>query len=242
MGVVSQARMTSTRLPGKVLMTAGGRTMLAHHLTRLESTRLPLFVATTTNQTDDPIVDEAQRFADGVFRGDEDDVLGRYAATAPEFDLDVVVRVTSDCPLIDGALVRDGVEEFLRIDDENAYVSNVLTRTYPRGFDFEVFSRTALEDAQAHAEHDFEREHVTPYLNRNVSGRMRLHDVHRRGDVSRYRLTLDTHDDLLLLRRVIEDHDAVRMDVEALIALLESRPDLAAINAEVAQAVLPDES
>lgn len=218
-------------------MTAGGRTMLAHHLTRLGSAGLPLVVATTTNQADDPIAEEAQRFADGVFRGDEGDVLGRYAATAREFDLDVVVRVTSDCPLIDGVLVRHGVEEFLRIDDENAYVSNVITRTYPRGFDFEVFSRMALEEAQAHAHahalHGFEREHVTPYLNRNVSGRMRLHDVRRRVDASRYRLTLDTHDDLLLLCRVIEDHDAAKMDTEALIALLESRPDLAAINADV---------
>ena len=218
-GIVSQARMGSTRLPGKVMMVAKGKTMLAHHLTRLRYATMPLFVATTTNDSDDQIVDEAAR----------------------AFDLDVIVRVTSDCPLIDAQLVRAGVEEYLRLNDDNVYVSNVVTRTYPRGFDFEVFSRSALEDAHENARDEFDREHVTPYLNRNVSGRMRLRDVIRSSDASRYRLTLDTRDDLLLLRRIVEHHDAALMNAEELIGLLESRPDLVEINANVSQTPLPNE-
>lgn len=240
-GIVSQARMGSTRLPGKVMMVAKGKTMLAHHLTRLRYATMPVFVATTTNDSDDQIVDEAARVADGVFRGPERDVLGRYVEAARAFDLDVIVRVTSDCPLIDAQLVRAGVEEYLRLNDDNVYVSNVVTRTYPRGFDFEVFSRSALEDAHENARDEFDREHVTPYLNRNVSGRMRLRDVIRSSDASRYRLTLDTRDDLLLLRRIVEHHDAALMNAEELIGLLESRPDLVEINANVSQTPLPNE-
>ena len=146
-GIITQARMTSSRLPGKVLLEAGGRSMLAHHLERLRPGGERVIVATTVNAVDDPLVETATAHGAGVFRGDENDVLARFVGAAEAEDIDVIVRVTSDCPLIDPALIRRGIDKFLELDEPLAHVSNVLKRTYPRGFDFEVFSAAALRDA-----------------------------------------------------------------------------------------------
>ena len=110
-GVVTQARTTSTRLPGKVLIEVGGRTLLDHHLDRLEAAGLEVYVATTSNAADDPIVDLAERRGLAVHRGSEHDVLARFAGLVREFGLDTVVRVTSDCPLIDGGLVAGAISD-----------------------------------------------------------------------------------------------------------------------------------
>lgn len=234
-GVITQARMTSARLPGKVLLEAGGRTFLDHHLDRLLAHDLPVYVATTTNDSDDPLVDLAHDRGVSVHRGPEDDVLARYVGAVEEFSLDVVVRVTSDCPLIDGSLIASAVTSFLEARDPWLYLSNGLTRTWPRGMDFEVFSATALLDAAGAATEPAQREHVTPYLYANGSGRMTLRNIARETDKSHYRLTLDTDDDRRLLTTLIEDHDAASLDAEALIALLDAHPELAAINAHVEQ-------
>lgn len=234
-GVVTQARTTSTRLPGKVLIEVAGRTLLDHHLDRLEAAGLTTYVATTTNDTDDPIVELARRRGLAVFRGSEDDVLSRFAGVVREHALDTVVRVTSDCPLIDGEVIRAALEEYAAADDPWLYLSNGVVRTFPRGMDFEVFSGQALLDADARATEPAEREHVTPYLYTNGSGRITRRDVVRSPDASAYRLTLDTADDLALLRTLIEDHDASALDVDGLVALLDAHPELVAINAHVEQ-------
>ncbi|MFL6159084.1 MAG: cytidylyltransferase domain-containing protein [Marmoricola sp.] len=234
-GVITQARMTSSRLPGKVLLEAGGRTLLDHHLDRLEAAGLDVFVATTTNTTDDPVVALAEARGLPVHRGSEDDVLARFAGCVEEYSLATVVRVTSDCPLIDGAVVRRGLEVFADAADPWLYVSNGLERTYPRGFDFEVFSARALLDAAEHAVEPAHREHVTPYLYANGSGRMSLRNLSRTADASQYRVTLDTADDLRLIRTLIEEYDAATLDVDQVVAVLDQHPELVAINAHVEQ-------
>ncbi len=234
-GVITQARTTSTRLPGKVMMTAAGRTLLDHHLDRLAAAGLEVYVATTVNATDDPIVELAEARGLGVHRGSEDDVLSRFTGCIEEFSLSTVVRVTSDCPLIDGALVARGIEIFEAAEDPWTYVSNGLERTYPRGFDFEVFSAQALLDAGENAHEQPEREHVTPYLYANRSGRMSLRNLSRTADASAYRVTLDTAEDLQVIRTLIEEHDAAALDVDQIIAVLDAHPELAALNAHVEQ-------
>lgn len=227
--------MTSTRLPGKVLLSAGGRTMLDHHLDRLNEAGVPVIVATTTNATDDPIASAALDRGIAVFRGSESDVLGRFSGAATEAGLDTVVRVTSDCPLIDPALLRAGIRMFDGLDDPHAYVSNVLERTFPRGFDFEVFSAAALHDAHRNALDAAEREHVTPYLYNDRSGRVSTHALTRDRDASSYRVTLDTPDDLTVIRRLIEEHGAAQLDASEIIDVLDAHPELARINAHVEQ-------
>lgn len=234
-GVVTQARTTSTRLPGKVLIEVGGRTLLDHHLDRLLAAGLEVYVATTTNAEDDPVAQLAARRGLGCHRGSEHDVLSRFAGLARDHDLDTVVRVTSDCPLIDGEVVRRGIAAYEDAEDPWTYVSNGLTRTWPRGFDFEVFSATALLDADEHATEPADREHVTPYLYRNASGRMTLHNVARDDDASAYRVTLDTAEDLALIRALIEEHGAADLDAEGIITLLDDHPELVALNAHVEQ-------
>jgi len=233
--IVTQARATSTRLPAKVLLEAGGRTYLEHHVDRLRESGLPVIVATTTNSDDDPIVKLATRAGIPYFRGSEDDVLSRFAGAAREYGLDGVVRVTSDCPLIDGEIVASGVERWRAENDEDVYLSNCLERTHPRGMDYEVFSAARLFDADQRATVRADREHVTPYLHQNRSGDIRLVSLPWSGGGSQYRLTLDTADDRKLLDALIEDFGADKLNCAELVALLDERPDLAALNAHVEQ-------
>lgn len=232
--VITQARSTSTRLPGKVLIESGGATMLEHHLARLRAAGLRVVVATTDNATDDPIAALAERLGVPISRGSEHDVLSRFARTIDEHAITgAVVRVTSDCPLVDGSVVRAGAEAWLAADDPELYASNAFPRTYPRGMDFEVFSADALLRADRHATDPAHREHVTPWLYGDAS-RPRLNLPWSR-DASRYRITLDTVEDLQLITTLIEQYDALRLDTAGIVAVLDAHPELAAINAEVEQ-------
>lgn len=234
-GIITQARATSTRLPAKVLLTAGGRTFLEHHLDRLTATGLPVIVATTTNPDDEPIVALAGKYGAPVFRGSELDVLSRFAGAIREHQLDGVVRVTSDCPLIDPEVVAAGVDRFRAENDENLYVSNCIERTYPRGMDYEVFSGARLLQADAEATLPADREHVTSYLHQNRTGDMRLLNMPSDGDGSQYRLTLDTQDDRNLLTTLIEDFDAAGLNCADLVAIMGKHPELHALNEHIEQ-------
>ena len=165
-------------------------------------------------------------------------MLSRFAGCARSYDLDVVVRVTSDCPLIDGALVADGAARFLRLRAEHGddvYLSNTLERTYPRGFDFEVFTAAALARADREATAPGDREHVTPWLYAGPHRLPHVAQVRRPVDRSRYRVTLDTAEDLELIRQLLDEHGAAALDGDGVIAVLDAHPELVALNAEVVQ-------
>lgn len=234
-GIITQARMTSTRLPGKVLMEIAGHPMLHYHVTRLAWSGLPLYVATTVNKEDDPLVSFCEERQLDYFRGSEANVLDRFYQCATMYGLDVIVRVTSDCPLVDGHLIRSAVDKFRAENDPEVYLSNYLDRTYPRGFDFEVFSYKSLAEAFRNATKESHLEHVTPYINQNISGRMRFVTIKRDQDASKYRITVDTSDDFSLLREMIEKHGCAEMEAEEVIRVLEENPYLYEMNAHVQQ-------
>lgn len=234
-GIISQARMTSTRLPRKVLLPVGGHPMLHYHVARLQQADLPLYLAITTNAADDPLAAFAAAYGLPCTRGDEHDVLGRYYQCAMEHDLEVIVRVTSDCPLIDGALVASCVREYVRLGNSQLYLSNALKRTFPRGFDFEIFSRPLLNEAFQRATLPADREHVTPYIHQNRSGRVHFRHSARVPDRSQYRLTVDTAEDFSLIKTLIEQYDAATLTADQLIQLLDQHPELVALNAHIEQ-------
>jgi len=199
---IVQARMGSTRLPGKVLQPILGKPMLwwvMHRLSRCRQTD-QVVVATTTSRLDDPLVELCKQEHWPAFRGSEVDVLDRYHGAAKQFRADHIVRVTSDCPLVDPTVTDRTVATFLSIAPAPDYVSNTLERTYPRGLDTEVFSMQALVTAWEEDRSPW-REHVTPFLYRNPE-RFRLHGVTNPVDFSHYRWTVDTPEDLELVRQV----------------------------------------
>jgi spore coat polysaccharide biosynthesis protein SpsF len=234
-GIITQVRVTSSRLPAKVLLSVRGRTYLEHHLDRLQVTGLPVIVATTSNFHDDVVVEVAKHAGVPVFRGSEDDVLSRFAGASREHGLDGIVRVTSDCPLIDPGIVAAGVDRWRAENDLDLYLSNCLERTYPRGMDYEIFSAARLYDAEAKATLRADREHVTPYLHQNRSGEMRLLNLPWSGGGAQYRLTLDTPDDWKLLDALIDDFGAAGMSCAELVTFLDSHPELATLNAHIEQ-------
>jgi spore coat polysaccharide biosynthesis protein SpsF len=232
---IVQARMGSTRLPGKVLMDIGGRTALARVVRRLSRAMLihEVIVATSGLPADDAIVQECERLDTPCFRGSEADVLDRYYCAAKNFDADAVVRITSDCPLIDPQLVDETIRVFAT--EEADYASNVIPRIYPRGLDTEVFTTEALAWAWLEARQPHQREHVTPYFYEHPET-FKMASATADADSSQYRWTLDTPEDLDLIRAIYFRFDN-RDDFSwrEVLALMEREPELSRLNSDIVQ-------
>ncbi len=219
-----QARVSSTRLPGKVLEDLGGTRVLDLVLERLGQTRelQGIVVATSSDPGDDSVGQLAAEWRAAVVRGPLEDVLERYRLAAGQHPCDAVVRITADCPLVDPDVVDLVVRRWREGDEQ--YVANVIEpRTYPRGLDVEVLSRGALEAAAAEARDSYDREHVTPYI-RSRPGRFPQAALRHDPPYGDVRLTLDTPADLESLRALVAKvGTGARM--EQLIAALGARPD-----------------
>lgn len=200
---IVQARMTSTRLPGKVLLPILGIPMLSLQLERMRrATSIDgIVIATTVNAADDPIVELCIQQGIAYFRGSEQDVLSRYAEAAQAFGIDVVVRVTSDCPLIEPDLMDKAVAIFLQAHGELDYVSNTLQPSFPYGLAVEVFSRQVLDHAHRLAVQHAEREHVTPYIYWRPQ-QFRLKSFTHSENLSHHRWTVDTSEDFELVSKI----------------------------------------
>lgn len=236
--IIVQARMTSTRLPGKVLQPVLGKPLLEYQIERLQRVRLAdeIVIATTTNATDDSIVKLCDRLSVSYFRGSEADVLARYHGAATEHNADVIVRVTSDCPLIDPQVIDRTIQYYLDRTDEFDYVANCLKRTYPRGMDTEVFSFTALNEAFLEATAQPDREHVTPFIHRQPT-RYNLGQVLYSEDCSQHRWTVDTPEDFALIDKILKAIYPVNLEfsLEDCLYLLNRYPEWSKINAHIEQ-------
>jgi spore coat polysaccharide biosynthesis protein SpsF len=238
---IIQARMGSTRLPGKVMRELCGQTVLGHVIRRVA--RCPrvnkVVVATTTAEADSVIIAEAARHGARVSRGSEDDVLARYYQAATEHSADPVIRVTADCPLFDPDLLASMIDAFQQATTEKGgpdYLSNTVKRTFPRGLDAEIIAFSALERAHREAAAAFQREHVTPYIWQHPE----LFEIRHflgREDISSHRWTLDTEDDWKLIHAIYErlqlpdGHFTTRQVLD----LLSANPRLMRLNAHVQQ-------
>jgi spore coat polysaccharide biosynthesis protein SpsF len=234
---IIQARMGSTRLPGKVLKDLAGETVLARVVARVRRCREigQVVVATTREPEDEAIVDECRRLSVQVFRGEVHDVLDRYYQAAMEQKAEAIVRITSDCPLIEPEITDATIRGFL--DSRPDYASNVLERTYPRGLDTEIMTWDALSRSWREAKHPHQREHVTPYIYENA-GQFTLLSVKGDIDYSSHRWTLDQPEDLAFLRAVYERMGDGRFSWRDVLALLEREPGLTELNRHVSQKAL----
>jgi spore coat polysaccharide biosynthesis protein SpsF len=235
--IVVQARMTSTRLPGKVLEDLAGKPALERQLERLQRCGHAdeVVIATTVNADDDPVVALAERCGVRWFRGSELDVLSRYVGAAREARADMVVRVTSDCPLID-PVETDAVIAALEERRERAdYASNFLERHLPRGLETEALWRDVLERADRMGTSAPSREHVTAFVHAERPDLFALHAVKRPYEAADLRWTVDTPEDLEVVRRIYAALGPEPRPLGEVIAWAREHPEVTALNAHVEQ-------
>jgi len=202
LGVV-QARMSSSRLQGKVMKKILGKPIIGYLFDRLKASKriTKIILATSTNQENDELVFYVQGLGFDVWRGSEEDVLGRFFFAAKEYAADTVVRITGDCPLIDTRICDQLIDEFTKRQVDYAF----LAPTFAEGLDCEVLKVTALEKCHQHARLDSEREHVTPYI-KNHKDQFKLFRLDNREDHSGYRIAVDEPEDFAMLEILFNDY------------------------------------
>lgn len=240
-GIIVQARMGSSRLPGKIMMPLADQPVLTHVIRRLQECKnvWKVIIATTEKEQDDTVAQLARSGWADVYRGSEDDVLSRYYEAALAYKFDVVIRVTSDCPLIDPDIIDAMIERFKYENSEGRrcdYLSNTLRRTFPRGLDVEIFTFDSLKRAYQSASAKPQREHVTPYIYQNPDSFI-LRDYLGNEDHSDLRWTLDESEDYRLLKRVYDELYGLqpRFGYKDVLNLMARYPELTSINAHISQ-------
>ncbi|MEP1097178.1 MAG: glycosyltransferase family protein [Cyclobacteriaceae bacterium] len=238
-GAIVQTRMSSSRLPGKVLLPlpleSKTDSVLSQVIRRLKrSIKIDsIIIATTTDGEDDQIIQEAEKHKVLSYRGSKLNVLERTYKAASSYQLDLVVRVTSDCPCIDPQLIDKGIAEHLEHDAD--FSTTALQRTLPYGLDFEIMTFSTLEKAYLNSTLDFEKEHVTPYIYKSKPDKFKIHRIICDGSLPTIRITLDTIEDYTLISAVYDLIDETNFKLRDLVLLFEKHPWLAKINKGVEQ-------
>jgi len=233
---IVQARMGSTRLPGKVLKKIKNKYIIEYVIDRLRICKNldNIVLATTTTENDNILEDFSIKNKLDIFRGDENDVLSRYFYAAKKYNANIIVRVTSDCPLIDPWIVDMIINK--HIDFNCDYTSNTIVRSYPRGLDVEVLNFNTLEKAFKNANDKYQREHVTPYIKENKD-EFKIQSIQAQKKLKRpdIRITLDTQEDLKLISIIINHFNDLYFKTEDVIDFLEEKPYLLKINDHIKQ-------
>ena len=234
---ILQARMGSTRLPGKVMADLAGKPLLVRVIERAQAISGidDVVIATTTAERDQPLLALAKQCGALGYAGSEDNVLDRYYQAVRTFNAEIIVRLTADCPLLDPGVSARVLARFAQGDVD--YACNTLPPTFPDGLDTEVFSFAALERAWREAKLTSEREHVTPYIWKHPT-QFRLANVTREVDLSSLRWTVDEPQDLEFVRAVysrLYQEGKPQFTMNSVLTLLEREPGLRTINAGLAR-------
>ncbi len=233
---IIEARMASSRLPGKVLLPVLSLPMLGRLILRLKSIEFldQIIVATTNNLDDDLIVATAAKYGADIYRGSESDVLGRVLEAAKKYDVDLIVEITGDCPIIDPTIVVSIIQSYF--DSEADYVSNSNIRSYPDGMDVQVYRTNVLEFSSSLANLPLEREHVTLHIRQNPT-LFKILDIHSPLEFfyPNLGLTLDTSEDLDFLTKIIESLEPKKFlfSLKDILDYLDKNSDLLRINSHV---------
>jgi spore coat polysaccharide biosynthesis protein SpsF len=234
---IVQARMGSTRLPGKVLLDLDGKPMLVREMERIQRAKKieNIVIATTIKPEDDNIISLCRDYGWNFFRGSENDLLDRYYQTAQEYHAKTIVRITSDCPLIEPSIVDLLIEKFSSLEPNIDYASNIFPlRTYPRGLDTEVMSFSALERCWKEESNSAYREHVTPYIHHHPD-RFKISEVNNEQDLSSMRWTVDTPKDFEFVSQIYYHFGEKMFSWIDILDLLQKHPELVEINKEIIQ-------
>ena len=234
-GCIIQARLGSSRLPGKVLMKLDERhTVLDYVIEQLSFSKLidKKIIATTELEQDNVIEQASKNLGLECFRGSSEDVLNRYYKCAKKFNVDNILRITSDCPLIDPEIVDRVIKKYQT--KEFDYVSNTLIRTFPVGTDVEIFSFKLLEKSWENSTLPSEREHVTPYI-RNKKLNCRLGNLENDKKLDHLRWTLDRIEDFELIKKITEKISKRPILMNDILDLFSAEPELIKINAHISQ-------
>ena len=239
---ISQARMGSTRLPSKVLKTIQDKPLLQYHIERLKKvTHIDkLIIATTNLPQDKAIISFCQQHDVAYFCGEENNVLSRFYHAAKNFQAlptDLVIRVTSDCPLIAPELIETLIQQHIEHNVQG--ISNIDIHSYPRGFDAEIFTMAALEAAFFQAKTIFQLEHVTPFFYQHPKQYAQLNikaPTTNKIDTT-LRLCVDEYDDFSLIEQLVQEYpvNIINASASELIQFLALHPEIAAINQHVQQ-------
>lgn len=229
--VLVQARLSSSRLPGKVLQPLGSRVVVGqvfHQLSFLRNSS-QIVLVTSVENSDSPLVDWAIEQNVPYYRGSLHDVLDRYYQAALYYKADAIVRITADCPLIDPQVVDVVIHRFMESGVD--YCSNVLPPTFPDGLDTEVIKFSALQTAWREATLPSEREHVTPYIRNHPEQFTKTTVVHT-PSLEQYRWTLDTAEDYDFLQRVVKEVEQPGKPIfyRQVLELLQQKPELMELN------------
>lgn len=237
-GIIVQARTGSTRLPNKIFSGLQAKPMLLHVIERAGKSKLAdkIILAIPDTKENDVLEKFARENRIEFFRGSEEDVLSRFYNAAKNFGLGTIARITSDCPLVDPEIVDKVIKNHL--DSGADFTSNCIIRTYPRGFDVEVFSFAALEQAFGKAKKKHEREHVVPYIWQNPEV-FELKNIEAKGKARRpdLRLTVDTKEDLRVIEKIYENlyRPGEMFYISEIIDFLDKNKQLLQINAKIKQ-------
>lgn len=232
--LIIQARVGSTRLPGKVLKDISGKPMLWHVINRVKKAKLinQIILATTNKKEGLPLIEIASEEGIESYAGSEEDVLDRYFQAATKYKADVIVRITADCPLIDPKVMDKAIEHFMKGNFD--YVTNTIKYTYPDGLDVEVFSYNALKKAWTEAKFPSEREHVTSYMRKHIE-KFKIENVENDENIGHLRWTVDEEKDLEFVREVYKNlyKEGEIFYMEDVLKLLKEKPELVEINKKI---------
>ena len=229
-GCIIQARMGSTRLPGKVMLNIDEKNPIIYYVIKqISESRLcdQIVIATTTLPEDEEIVKFAKNMSVPCFRGSAEDVLDRYYQCAKEFSFSTIIRITSDNPLIDPKLVDDAISFYK--SNSYDYVTNCKPRTFPQGTEVEIFSFNALEKIWKNARKLSEREHVTPYFYNNPD-QFKIFNIRNNENLSHLRWTVDRKEDLEFVKNIVSKIKKSPILMSDILKLLKMEPELININ------------
>lgn len=231
---IIQARMGSSRLPGKIMAEIAGEPMLSHVIRRVGQAKMidTIVLATTTDPGDDITESFCRLHGTHCFRGSPHDVLDRYFQAARYWHADAIVRLTADCPLLDPSIIDQVVKLFM--DNGVDYASNTLEFSYPDGLDTEVMSFGALSRTWREANLASEREHVTPYINKHPE-LFTLKSLRHDEDLSHLRWTVDESRDLDFVRSVFKHLGQASFGMKEILELIRQHPDLVDLNEGIAR-------